>query len=67
MAKKKAIEVCKNLYNTIEKIKNKPPSQIYKQEDWKPPTADAKELIKILEKIERKYNLKMKDYIPLSE
>ena len=67
MAKKKALEVCKNLYNTIENIKNKPPAKIYKLDDWKPPTADANDLIKILNRIEKKYNLSLKDYFNPSE
>jgi len=62
MAKEKAIEICKNLYKTIREIKNKPPAQIYKLEDWKPPTADAKDLTKILKRLVVKYDLHVRDY-----
>ena len=66
MAKKKAIEICKNLHLTIQKIKNHSPSLIYKLEDWKPPTASASDLTKVLKRIEKKYNLRMRDYLPSS-
>ena len=65
MAKKKAIEICKNLYITIKKIRNHSPSLIYKLEGWKPPTATAGDLTKILNKVSRKYNLKLLDYSSL--
>ena len=62
MAKKKAIEICKNLYRTIKEIGNKGPAKIYKLEDWKPATANSKDLRKILNRIVNKYNLKESDY-----
>lgn len=62
MAKQKAIEICKNLFNTIRAIKNKKATKIYKLEDWKPPQENAKDLQKKLDKIVAKYLLEPKDY-----
>lgn len=59
VGKKKALEICKNLIRTINKIEKKPLTTItYIRDDmFSVPTASIKDLTKKLNSIRNKYNI----------
>ena len=64
-AKKKAIEICKNLLRTISKIEDKPPTTMtYIRDDmFSVPTARKSELKKKLNSLIDKFNIKEKELL----
>jgi hypothetical protein len=53
----KAIHICKNLINTIEKL----PENQRKRWLWEPPQARRKDLTKVLNKLIKKHKIKEKE------
>lgn len=61
MSRIRAIEICRNLKNTVAKMK--PVVRGFKNEMFESPRASKEKLIKIKKKLFKKYNLKEEEIL----